>query len=159
MKMSDVTISRPMTALFLVAGLAMPVVGRSEVVFGNLGSDGSGGLGGTNTDVTLTDRLAVGFSTGSATNRTLQSVTLGLFYDVSSTSSFSLSIYDDNGSEPGSLVATSTAISIGNTGKYTFAFANDVLQASQTYWIVPEPDLSWYTNAGFTNPTGQNSSG
>lgn len=136
-----------------------------DVVFGNLGSNGTGSLDATNTDFgggTQSDilvSLAQGFTTGTSTNfLELKAVTLGLFSnDVPATRT--LSIYTDNAGVPGTALYTSSSQAVTSTGKYTFSFPNSALSASTSYWIVPQGPASWYFNLAGTQPTQHNSSG
>lgn len=150
-----------------LAFLALAMVGVSahaDVVFGNLGTSGTGALGGTNTDFGPVDTgelaLAQGFNTGTSSLRDIQSVTLGLFVTNSGTSeNRTVSIYTDSAGSPGSILYTSQAVPVGNTGTYTFPFSNASLSASTPYWIVPSGPASWYLNTPDSTPAGLNSSG
>lgn len=150
-----------------VAFLALAMAGVSahaDVVFGNLGTSGTGALGGTNTDFGPVDSgelaLAQGFNTGTSSLRDIQSVTLGLFVTNSGTSeNRTVSIYTDSSGSPGSILFTSQAVPVGNTGTYTFPFSNASLSASTPYWIVPSGPASWYLNTPDSTPAGLNSSG
>jgi hypothetical protein len=137
-------------------------VATAEVVFGNLGATGTGALSSTNTDFGPADgtkALAQGFTTGSSNDYlTLQSITLGLFNDLTPDLR-TVSIYSNNAGSPGTSLFTSSSQAVTTTNKYTFAFANPKLNANTTYWIVPEGPASWYVENGFANPTEQNGSG
>jgi hypothetical protein len=142
--------------------LTIASVAEAGVVFGNLGATGSEGLGGTNTDYGPIDTnelsLAQGFSVGaSSTDLSVQSVSVGLFATPSAT--LTVGIYSDNAGSPGSLLYTSSGVSVGTNNVYTFPFSNASLSPSTNYWIVPEGPASWYLNSTDTSPTGQNSSG
>jgi hypothetical protein len=158
------SLSRFVASLAVAAALlglgAMPAA-QAEVVFGNLGASATAALSTTNTDITSTYRIAVPFTTGSDSSfLKLQSITLGLFYDNFLTSSFGLSIYEDNSGVPSATVAaTAPAQNIGIVGLYTFNFSSFQMASNKTYWIQPAVDLSWYTpNSGLT-PVAYSSSG
>lgn len=137
----------------------------TDVVFGNLGADGSGGLSSTNTDIgpasATTLALAQGFTTGTASTRLqVTSVTIGAFVD--GTANRTVSIYDNVSNAPGSAVYTSSATSVSGQAKYTFNFSGANLTAGTSYWIVPDfgVDWSWYTEGtDSTQPSMQNASG
>lgn len=156
--------SRLVAAAALLSALFFGSASEADVVFGNLGTSGTGALGGTNTDYGPIDTgelsLAQGFNTGSSSLLDIQSVTLGLFVSNSGTSeNRSVSIYTDSSGTPGSILATSQAVAVGNTGKYTFPFSGATLSASTPYWIVPSGPASWYLNTPDSAPSGLNSSG
>lgn len=145
---------------------------RADVVYGNLGNAGTNNLGGVVNDFgnnpPITDfsqRLAQGFTTGTSSNfLTLQSVTLGLFAATPPAPEISMTvgIHANVGGKPAASASfTSSAVSIGDTGKYTFAFPNEILSPSTSYWIVPvTPSTgSWVENATSTTPIGRNGSG
>jgi hypothetical protein len=136
---------------------------QAEIVFGNLGATGTGGLSSTNTDFgpssLTTLALAQGFTTGTS-NLTLQSVTLGLFAASSpATLPRTVALYSSASNQPNSLIATSSTVQVGEAGKYTFAFSIPDLSPSTSYWIVPEQGSSWYLNAVEEQPVGLNASG
>lgn len=146
---------------------------RADVVFGNLGDTGTGNLGAFVTDfgddspiTDATQRLAVGFTTGTSTDfLTLESVTLGLFGATPPASpvSISVAIYGNDSGKPASTpLHTSDSQSVGGTAKYTFNFTGSPqLTASTAYWIVPEPVTtgSWANEAFSSTPSGRNGSG
>jgi hypothetical protein len=137
---------------------------HAGVVFGNLGASGTGALGGTNTDYGPADAgelaLAQGFNTGTSSLLDIQSVTLGLFLSNSGTSqNRTVSIFADSAGSPSSILYTSQALAVGDTGIYTFSFSGATLSASTPYWIVPSGSASWYLNADDSAPAGLNSSG
>jgi hypothetical protein len=148
----------------LLAASAQSV--RAEVVFGNLGSTGAGGLNGSSTDIVAVataegeySGLAQGFTTGSLTNfLQLQSVVLGLFAEVG-VPARTVSLFSNNGGVPGTQLAVSNAVSVGAQAKYTFSFSNYQLDASTSYWIVPQPDVSWHLSQPVAVPIERNSSG
>lgn len=152
-------------ALRLLAACCVAIgsasVTRAEVVFGNLGASANNALSTTNTDITPTYRLAVPFTTGSSSSfLSLQSITLGLFYDNFETASFGLSIYQNNAGVPSATVAaTAPAQTIGTAARYTFNFSNFQMTSNTTYWIQPDVDLSWYTPLSSPTPVAYNSSG
>ncbi|MCE9631182.1 MAG: hypothetical protein K8S94_10785 [Planctomycetia bacterium] len=161
---------RPARSFRIVAFLVLVMTGVSahaEIVFGNLGTSGTGALSATNTDYgggALSDpvfSLAQGFTTSSGTqNLLVGSVTLGLFSN-DTPSARTVSIYPNNAGVPGgSPLFTSSAVNVTTTGKYEFSFGSGAqLAASTSYWIVPEGPASWYYNSAEDQPTAQNSSG
>ena len=133
-------------------------VARADVVFGNLGTDGTGALGTTNTDIgpTLNDYIAQGF-TAAAPNLSVTSVSLGLFGDGSIPTT--VAIYADNFGEPAaSPLYTSGVVNVGARGTYQFSFSGAQLTGGSSYWVVPQSDVSWYLNSPGSAPIGQNSS-
>ncbi len=147
----------------LVAACCLAVgasnVARAEVVFGNLGTSGTGALGTTNTDVgpTAGDYLAQGF-TAASPNLTVTSVTLGLFGDGSIATT--VAIFADNFGEPAaSPLFTSATVNVGAKARYEFSFSGATLTAGSTYWVIPQSDVSWYLNNPGSAPVAQNSSG
>jgi hypothetical protein len=155
-------LARSLVAAALTTVLAFGSIAQADVVFGNLGASGSGGLGGTNTDYGPIDTgellLAQGFAVGaSSTALSVQSVSVGLFATPATT--LTVSIYSDNAGVPGSALYTSSGLSVSTNTVYTFPFSGVNLSPSTNYWIVPEGPASWYLNADDTSPTGQNSSG
>lgn len=141
-------------------------VSRADVVFGNLGSSGTGALGGTNTDISPSGDvagLAQGFSTGaaSASTLTVQSITLGLFGATIPAPPVpaSVGIYADISGVPASTALfTSSTLNIQETDRYTFAFSSAVLQPNTTYWVIPTAGISWHINTPGSTPTAQNGS-
>lgn len=157
------TLFRSFAVLTLATALTAGTAAQAEVVFGNLGSTGSGSIAGTNTDYGPADTdellIAQGFTVGaSATLLDVQSVTLGLFFDNVTTASRTVSIYSTSGTAPGSVLFTSSPVTIGSNAKYTFPFSGATLTAGSTYWIIPSGPASWYFNSGNTLPAEQNSS-
>lgn len=137
--------------------------GIAAVVYGNLGADGAGPLGGTSTDYGPTDEeerlIAQGFTVGAASPDVyLQSIRIGLYYDPVLTAPRTAAIYSDS-LGPDALLYTSEIVPVGNKGTYTFQFQNALLTPGSTYWIVPEGPASWYLNAANTAPETLNESG
>lgn len=133
---------------------------KGGVVFGNLASDGLGALSSFNEDIRSNNLVAQGFSTGTSSLLVLDSIKLGLFgISAPSTIPKSIGLYNDSGGSPGSLLYSSTNSAVGDVGTYDFGFPSPSLSAGQTYWVVPDYDLSWYLNQGLSAPTAQNSSG
>jgi hypothetical protein len=147
----------------VLAALAVAVVGQSslvaEVVIGNLGSTGAGGLSATGTAIAFSERLAQGFGTGSSTTRTLQSVSLGLFWNDSFSATVNILLYSDVSNAPGSVIATSAPVNVQAKSVYTFPFSSVPLSENANYWIVPPDGLTWYLNAGESSPVAENGSG
>ena len=164
-------IDRPqsMKTLFTLLAAALFAVSTShaEIVFGNLGANGTGALSDSGSDfgpsATSLKILAQGFTTGTDPDfLTIQSVSIGAFYDNLGTASRTLSIYSNNIEDnPGTVVATSGATTIGAKGVYTFSFSSLNLSASTSYWVVPQfnQDWFWYFNNEEEPPVGLNASG
>jgi hypothetical protein len=157
------------TAAFLMAVAVGGLQGslRADVVFGNLGPAGAGGISSTQTDFgpgsATTTALAQGFTTGVAsTNLQLESVTIGAFATSVGTLPRTVSIYSNSANAPGTPVFTSSPTEVGNNAKYTFNFTSATLSANTSYWVVPDFSVPWtwvYESTDFTPPSQQNSSG
>jgi hypothetical protein len=150
----------------LAAALFAVSTSHAEIVFGNLGANGTGALSDSGSDfgpgASTLKILAQGFTTGTDPDfLTIQSVSIGAFYDNSGTASRTLSIYSNTGGNPGTVVATSGATTVGAKGLYTFSFSSLNLSASTSYWVVPQfnQDWFWYTNDADEQPVGLNASG
>jgi hypothetical protein len=131
----------------------------AAVVFGNLGTSGTGALGTTNTDIgpTINNYLAQGF-TAASPNLTVTSISLGLFGDGSIPST--VSIFADNFGAPAATpLFTSSVTNVGAKGTYAFSFTGANLTNGSNYWVIPQSDVSWYLNSPGSVPTAQNSSG
>jgi hypothetical protein len=144
----------------------LPLVANADVVYGNLGATGTGGLSSTLTDfgpgAATTLALAQGFTTGAeSTNLEVQSVTIGAFATSSGNLPRTVSIYSNSSNAPGSVLFTSSPTNVGNNGKYTFSFSGASLSGGTSYWVVPDfsSDWSWILNAEETQPDGLNTSG
>lgn len=134
---------------------------HADVVFGNLGTSGTGGLGGTNTDVGpgVNDYIAQGF-TAASPNLAVTSVSLGLFGATEGTVPATIAIYANNFGQPAaSPLYTSNTVNIGSKATYTFSFSGANLTNGSTYWVIPQSDMSWYLNNPGSAPVEQNSSG
>jgi hypothetical protein len=132
------------------------MIAKADVVFGNLGTSGTGALTNTSTDVgpTLGFNIAQSF-TAASPNLDVTSITLGLFGDgaISTT----VGIFSDNtGAPAASPLFTSSAVTVGAKDLYTFGFSGATLTAGLNYWVYPLADVSWYTAS--TAPVEQNSS-
>lgn len=135
----------------------------SQVVFGNLGSDGSGGLSAGETSISGTQWVAQGFSTGSgSTNLFIDSIVLGLSVDSGSANT-TVSIWSDSSSEPGSLLYSNSipvAVATTTPTAFTFDLGGAALAANTSYWVVlQQPGVNWNFNSSFSTPTAQNTSG
>ena len=154
-------------ASILLASTALQTAVRADVVFGNLGATGAGGISSTNTDIGPTAptvlALSQGFTTGSGSAYlVLQEITLGFFATTVGTQPRTVSIYSDVSNNPGSSLFTSAVTNVGDEGKYSFSFSNVSLSPNTSYWIVPQFDVSssWSLEASDENqPSGQNGSG
>lgn len=151
-----------------VALVAAGSTSQAEVVFGNLGPSGTDSFSTFTQDygptVTGNEGLASGFNTGSSTELTLQSITLGLFASDSVLVPLSVTVYTDVSGAPGTVAAISAPVNVGSTGAYDFSFSSVVLSANTTYWAVPSSgnDTAWYlagVGSSFVAPTEQNASG
>jgi hypothetical protein len=153
--------------LLIGAGGIATAAPVTDVVFGNLGPDGAGNISSTTTDIgpgaPSIVALAQGFTTGSSsTNLSVKSITIGAFATSEGTVPRTISIYSSSSNNPGSVLFTSAATNVGNTGKYTFNFSGANLTAATQYWIVPDFSVnwSWYLEADeSTQPSEQNASG
>lgn len=139
----------------------------TDVVFGNLGSSGTNSLTPTSTLVGPAANeiwLAQGFNTGTSASLSLSSIALGLATIVES-STTTVSVYSNNSGAPGTLLFTSSPVTItGSTqSTYVFPFSGATLTASTDYWIVPNSGVAWFqsTNvpSGAATPAAQNGSG
>ncbi len=142
--------------------LAASASAQSTVVFGNLGSDGSLGLDETNTDITTTNVLAVGFNTGNSSQLLLDSITIGAF--IGSTDVFFLSLLSGTSAGPNTSIAPIIqspvlALESNDSGKFTYSFSGFELAANTTYWVLPSMDQSWYAPANGDFAAQQNLSG
>jgi len=142
--------------------LAAASSAQAEIVFGNLGVDGLGGLDDTNTDVTSTNRLAVGFNTGNSEFTFLQTISIGAF--AGATGSYQLSLYTglsapNFGSGPWAVSDTVLNLLVNDSDVYAFSFGGISLAPNTTYWVVAPESLSWYAPVSFVNATALNDSG
>lgn len=138
------------------------------LVYGNLGNPASDtNLSATTSDFGPTalnnNRIgAQGFTTGTDLLQ-ITSVQLGLFATSVGTVNRTISIYADASGNPASSpLFTSSATAVGDVDIYAFSFANAILAASTSYWIVPQFDVnsSWYQVNGFPGtPGAYNASG
>lgn len=141
-------------------------IAKADVAFGNLGNSGTGSLNATTTDIIQSatsagqvSGLAQGFKTGTSSDfLTLESVVLGLFSEVGSRT---VSLYSSVSGVPGTLLATSSPVSVTAQNSYTFNFPSVSLTADTPYWVVPDADVSWYFAllGAFDTPSGKNGSG
>jgi len=153
--------------LTAIAALLFLADARAVIVFGNLGSSGTGALGSSSFQITSTQYLAQGFTTpGPGGLLSLDSVVLGLSVNTGATDTRVQIFADSAGVPSGSPLATITgAVSSNTPALYTFTLASPLLLASSsTYWIVvSDPDAgqqyNWVYNDDTLSPTGLNSSG
>jgi hypothetical protein len=140
---------------------------HAALVFGNLGSAGTGALGTSSFQITSTQYLAQGFKTaGPGGLLSLDSIVLGLNVNTGSTDTRVQIFADSSGLPSGSPLATIIG-SVNSTvpALYTFTPASPLLLASDsTYWIVvSDPDAgqqyNWVYNDDEVSPTGYNASG
>lgn len=83
---------------------------------------------------------------------------LGLFAD-SGVPAGTASLVSNNPGVPGTELVVSNAVSVGAQAKYTFGLSSYQLAANTSYWIVPQPDVSWHVSQPVAALIGQNSSG
>jgi hypothetical protein len=152
---------QPILAVAAIITFALSSIahaGSADVVFGNLGSSGTGSLGTQNSDVgqNVNNYIAQGF-TAAGLNLNVTSISLGLFGDsVPAT----IAIFADNfGAPAASPLFTSSVTNVGAKGIYAFSFTGANLTSGSSYWVIPQSDLSWYLNSPGSAPTSQNSSG
>jgi hypothetical protein len=155
------------TLLSVAAASFLLADARAVIVFGNLGSSGTGLLDTASQQITSTTWLAQGFTTpvsGGLLN--LESIVLGLSVNAGSTDTRVQLFANSGGLPSGSALATVVGSVASNTpALYTFTLASPYLLSSgTTYWIVvSDPDIgdqyNWVFNNDEVNPSGQNSSG
>jgi hypothetical protein len=155
------------TLLSVAAASFLLADARAVIVFGNLGSSGTGLLDTASQQITSTTWLAQGFTTpvsGGLLN--LESIVLGLSVNAGSTDTRVQLFANSGGLPSGSALATVIGSVASNTpALYTFTLASPYLLSSgTTYWIVvSDPDIgdqyNWVFNNDEINPSGQNSSG
>jgi hypothetical protein len=155
------------TLLSVAAASFLLADARAVIVFGNLGSSGTGALDTASQQITSTTWLAQGFTTpvsGGLLN--LESIVLGLSVNSGSTDTRVQLFANSGGLPSGSALATVLGSVASNTpALYTFTLASPYLLSSgTTYWIVvSDPDVgdqyNWVFNNDEINPSGQNSSG
>jgi hypothetical protein len=140
---------------------------HSAIVFGNLGSDGSGALGPSSFQISSTQYLAQGFRTPvSGDLLSLNSVVLGLNVNTGS-SSTRVEIFGDVSGVPGGSALAQIDGSVPSTSSllYTFTLNSPLLLANNSlYWVVvTDPDagqaFNWVFNDDGISPTGLNGSG
>jgi hypothetical protein len=155
------------TLLSVAAASFLLADARAVIVFGNLGSSGTGLLDTASQQITSTTWLAQGFTTpvsGGLLN--LESIVLGLSVNSGSTDTRVQLFANSGGLPSGSALATVIGSVASNTpALYTFTLASPYLLSSgTTYWIVAsDPDIgdqyNWVFNNAEINPSGQNGSG
>jgi len=157
-------LTRSIFALALSFSLVAGSARASQVVFGNLGSDGSGSLSTVNDNILADNYVAQGFSTGaSSTLLYLDEITLGLAATDGGTFSTTISIWSSLGGSPDTLLQTSSSQNVtGSTSaKYSFGFGGLALTANTSYWVVMQQvGVSWYfVPVAAGAPSEKNSSG
>lgn len=151
--------SAAIASVAILSATAAQAVPVSDVVFGNLGANGTGPLGSTSTDVgpALNEYIAQGF-TAASPNLSVKTVSLGLFGEGSIPTT--VAIYADNFGQPAaSPLYVSGTVNVGAKATYNFTFSGASLVNGSTYWVVPQADVSWYLNSPGSAPVGQNTSG
>lgn len=158
------TLRSLLVVLLTIGSFCVASSGMAETVFGNLGTTGGGLISNSGSDLVTGGvspySAAVGFSTGASgfSDLKLESITLGLFYDNVATQNFSLNVHADNAGAPGSVLFTSSPVSIGAKSGYTFPFGLAQMTANTTYWVVPDTGLFWYSSSPSVAPTARNGS-
>lgn len=154
------------TSLACLVAVSVPAAVHAapltDVVFGNLGTSGTSAVSNTATDVgELVDGLvpyfiAQGF-TASGPNLNVQSIAASLF---GQSSAATMNIYSSVDGKPGSVLFTSSTVTVGAKSTYVFPFSGAVLSSGVSYWVVPSSpaEVSWYL-ASAGAPTAQNGSG
>jgi hypothetical protein len=155
------------TLLSVAAASFLLADARAVIVFGNLGSSGTGALDTASQQITSTTWLAQGFTTpvsGGLLN--LESIVLGLSVNSGSTDTRVQLFANSGGLPSGSALATVLgSVALNTPALYTFTLASPYLLSSgTTYWIVvSDPDIgdqyNWVFNNAEINPSGQNGSG
>jgi len=164
---------RPWIGLIALAVISWGCLGasavRAEVVFGNLGQNGTAAISDDlNALITSSNWRAHGFLVGGS-NRILQSVVLGLESDVAITARVQI-FASGTGSLPtgalpaGTALGTATQqVTTDSATLYTFSFPNLALDIGSSYWAVVSAqsagNLSWSFNNAELSPSEQNSSG
>jgi hypothetical protein len=154
-----------MRTALLALLLSASASAQSSIVYGNLGPNNEGVapdpvLDANNTDITSSVKLGSAFNTGLTSAVYLHALHLGLF--ASSADNYSVSIVSGTSETPNlnNVLATSTRnFTSQESGVFRFAFENFVFAQNTTYWVIPEPGLSWYTAGSFVSPDEYNSSG
>ena len=160
-----------MRTALLALLLAASASAQSSIVYGNLGPNNEGVapapgepldpvLDANNTDITSSVRLGSAFNTGLTSAVYLHALHLGLF--ASSADNYTVSIVSGTNTVPNLnnvLAASSRNFTLQEAGVFRFAFEGFVFEQNTTYWVIPEPGLSWYTAGSFVTPDEYNSSG
>ncbi|MEI6239891.1 MAG: choice-of-anchor R domain-containing protein [Planctomycetia bacterium] len=156
----------PVAPVVLAAFLAISQTGVHAAVlsvFGNLGTNGTGNLSATSTTLgtgTNEKLLAQGFQTSGTSSFSLNSIFLGLASTGGGTSSATVSLFANVGTAPsGSALWTSSPVSVTTANRYFFTGPAFTLSSGSSYWVIPSAGVDWYTDASFSTPTAQNSSG
>jgi len=150
----------PLLAALTLFGILAGPARASQVVFGNLGSDGLGVLSTTaNAQISSSTWLAQGFTVG-GTNSFLDTVTIG----ISGTGNASVSLYSSSGGQPGSLLTSVTQSIIGASPTLqSFNFGGYSLTSAVSYWVVISKSdggtFNWWYNDDGDFSSAQNASG
>ena len=159
--------TKTFTAVLASTLLALGSV-QADIVFGNLGANGSGAItnaGGTT--LSTTQWRAVGF-TANGLNLVLDTATLALSVNNAGTATIGLDLYTSVGAganaAPGtSIFGTTQVIAQNSFGNVTFNL-NQTLNDGASYWLVAKlitgpGTLSWRRPDPTAAPTGLNGSG
>lgn len=152
----------------LVSGVA-----HAGIVFGNLGSSGTGAIDsgnvaqiGSTVSGSSGNRFAIAFVTGSDSSfLQVQSVTLGLG-DISPFSTAILTLVNDNSGSPTGATLATNSLLVQSNGLYTFGLGGVSVAANTTYWVTLEAQdptapstFSWLRGDPQGVPAGLNGSG
>lgn len=152
-------------AAFLTISQTALHAAPANTVFGNLGTNGTGGLSATSTTLGTGSNeklLAQGFQTSGTSSFSLNSIILGLGASLSTggTASATVGLFANVGTAPfGSALWTSSPVSVTTSNRYFFTGPAFTLASGSSYWIVPSTGVDWYTDSSFSTPTAQNTSG
>ncbi|MFM9011326.1 MAG: choice-of-anchor R domain-containing protein [Planctomycetota bacterium] len=155
-----------MIGLSAVVSLAGGSARAGIVVYGNLGSTGTGAIaasGGVPL-TTGTNWRAIGFTVG-GTNTFLQTATIGLNVNSAGSANVRLDLYSNNAGVPGTSLFSTTQTLAANTLNLPISFnLNQTLTSGSTYWIVAQKTggagvVAWRPDSTSSAPTTQNASG
>ena len=145
--------------------LAVGSASASIVVYGNLGSTGTGAIATTGgIGLTSSAWRAIGFTVG-GTNTFLQTATIGLNVNSAGSADVRLDLYSNNAGVPGTSLFSTTETLAANTLNLPISFnLNQTLTSGSTYWIVAQKTggagvVSWRPGNPAVAPTVQNASG
>jgi hypothetical protein len=153
------TILTILTSTVLAVGPA-----QADIVFGNLGATGSGGIATSGGSTMSTQLRAIGFTTA-GTNLVLNSATLGLNVSSAGSADIRLDLYNQVSGDPGLSLANTTQTVNANTLNQPITFTlNYTLSAGTSYYIVAQKTggaglAQWRAPDPGSAPKGLNGSG